>query len=224
LPPAEQTISFSESGEKMPSTDFTPEQIRAREAAILDQPPRIAPLKPEEFTPEVRKITDDLQRAVGVEPDGNVPAFIATMLRHPRLHQAHTDLALVLMRGTLSDRDRELAVLRVGWLCQAPFEWAAHVRTTKRMKALTDEEIARVTIGSSAPEWEEHERAVLKAVEEMFGNAMISDQTWATLAKRWSEQQLLELPLLIGQYQGVAYIQNSLRNELMPGDVGLTAR
>jgi alkylhydroperoxidase family enzyme len=213
------------------STDLTApsgsvaERVRAREAEIIDKPPRIAPLKPEEFTPEVRQITDDLQRAVGLEPNGQVPDFVATMLRYPALHHAHTELALMLMtKGTLSDRDRELAVLRVGWLCQAPFEWNAHVNVGKRLAGITSEEIERVTIGSSAPGWDEHDRAILRAVEEMHDDAMISEETWTILAKRLDEKQLLELPILVGQYQGVAFIQNSLRVTLMPGDIGLTAR
>lgn len=197
--------------------------VRAREAAITGQPPRIAPLAPEEFTPEVRAITDNLQRAVGIEPNGLVPEFMATMLRYPSLNEAHTNLALRLMKGALSDRDRELAVLRTGWLCQAPYEWNAHVNIGKRI-GLTSEEIERVTAGSSAPGWSDEDRAILKAVEELFADAMISDETWATLSTRLTQQQLLELPVLIGQYQGVAYLQNSIRTRLMPGDIGLSAR
>ena len=53
---------------------------------------------------------------------------------------------------------------------------------------------------------------------------MISDQTWATLAKTYNEPQLLELPILIGQYLGVAYLQNSLRVVLPEGYQGLRAR
>ena len=201
------------------------ERVRAREAEIIDKPPRIAPLTPAEFTPEVRRITDDLQRAVGIEPNGLVPDFVATMLRYPLLHQAHTDLALVLMtRGALSDRDRELAVLRVGWLHQAPFEWNSHVHIGKRLAGLTSEEIERVTVGPSAPGWNDADRAILRAVDEMHDDGMISEETWAELASRLDDKQLLELPVLVGHYVGVAFLQNSLRASLMPGDVGLTAR
>lgn len=207
------------------SASAVEERTRAREAIILDLPPRIPPLKPEEFTDEVRKMTDDLQIAVGLVPNGKVPDFVATMLRYPLLHQAHTELALVLMtKGALSDRDRELAVLRVGWLCQAPFEWNSHVTIGKRIAGLTSEEVERITVGSAAPGWSDDDRAILAAVEEMFDNAMISEQTWTALAGRLDEKQLLELPILVGQYQGVAYLQNSIRASLMPGDVGLTAR
>jgi hypothetical protein len=53
---------------------------------------------------------------------------------------------------------------------------------------------------------------------------MISDATWRTLAKRLDERQLIELPIVVGQYQTVAYYQNSLRLRLHTGNLGLMAR
>jgi alkylhydroperoxidase family enzyme len=96
-----------------------------------------------------------------------VPELVITLLRHPDLYQRITELAVQLLgRGVLTPRDRELAVLRVGWLCQAPYEWGEHVRIAKQV-GLTSEEIERVTQGSSAPGWTKHEAAVLRAVEEL---------------------------------------------------------
>jgi 4-carboxymuconolactone decarboxylase len=57
-----------------------------------------------------------------------------------------------------------------------------------------------------------------------LGDAMISDETWDVLAKTYDEAQLLELPILIGQYLGVAFLQNSLRVVLPEGYQGLRAR
>ena len=69
-----------------------------------------------------------------------------------------------------------------------------------------------------------HAQAILRAAEELFADAMISDETWATLSKRLDDRQLIELPILIGQYQAVAYYQNSLRLRLHNGNLGLKAR
>jgi len=54
--------------------------------------------------------------------------------------------------------------------------------------------------------------------------AMISDATWLTLTRRLDERQLIELPIIVGQYQTVAYYQNSLRLRLHTGNLGLKAR
>jgi len=153
-----------------------------------------------------------------------LPPMIATMLRHPGLFGRHVDIsAELLRRGTLSARDRELVVLRVAWLCQAPFEWGEHVHIAKTA-GISSEEIERITQGSDASGWSEHDRALLRAVEELRAAAMISDATWATLAQRYEERQLIELPLVVGQYQTIAYYQNSLRVSLHDGNVGLKSR
>ena len=78
--------------------------------------------------------------------------------------------------------------------------------------------------GPDAPGWTDHERALLAAVGELHGNAMISDATWDKLAETLSHAQMLEVPVLVGQYQATAYMQNSMRLPLRPGNPGLAAR
>jgi alkylhydroperoxidase family enzyme len=154
----------------------------------------------------------------------NLPEIMRTMLKHPQLFARQAEIGIQLLaRGALSGRDRELAILRIGWLCQAPYEWGEHVHVAKKV-GITSEEIERITHGSAAPGWTEHEQAILRAVEELRAHAVISDATWTTLAKRLDERQLIELPIVIGQYQSVAYYQNSLRLRLHEGNLGLKAR
>ena len=153
-----------------------------------------------------------------------LPEIVLTMLRHADLFTLHTDVGLQLLaRGALSFRDREFAVLRIAWLCQAPYEWGEHVLVGKRF-GLSSEDIACVIKGPDADGLDEHESALLRAVDELHGDAMISDATWLTLAKRLDERQLIELPIIVGQYQTVAYYQNSLRLRLHTGNAGLKAR
>jgi hypothetical protein len=52
---------------------------------------------------------------------------------------------------------------------------------------------------------------------------MISDATWATLAETYDAARLIEVLSLIGQYQALGYIQNSLRIPLWEGNDGLAA-
>ena len=153
-----------------------------------------------------------------------LPEIVRTMLRHADLFAVHTEVGLQLLaRGALSLRDRELAILRIAWLCQAPYEWGEHVLVGKRF-GLTSDDIARVIHGPDPEGLDEHENAILRAVDELHGDAMISDATWVTLAKRLDERQLIELPIIVGQYQTVAYYQNSLRLRLHTGNAGLKAR
>ena len=113
--------------------------------------------------------------------------------------------------------------MRISWLAGAPFEWGEHVEIAKRA-GLSAEEVERITQGSSAGGWSMHDAAILRAVEELLADFAISDTTWATLARSWDEQQLIELPMMIGQYLTTAFLLNSLHVQLGAGNKGLNHR
>ena len=71
--------------------------------------------------------------------------------------------------------------------------------------------------GPDAPEWNEFEAALLRAVDELHDESCVSDETWATLVDGYDEKQLIELPMLVGQYHLVAFTMNTLRLEHEPG-------
>jgi alkylhydroperoxidase family enzyme len=77
--------------------------------------------------------------------------------------------------------------------------------------------IERVAAGPDAPGWDERQSLLLRAADELHGNARISDATWDGLARSFDEQQLIELPILVGQYHLVAFVLNSLGVEPEPG-------
>jgi alkylhydroperoxidase family enzyme len=194
-------------------------QERARMKEILGQPPRLAPRT--DLTPDERAIVAPPK---GFEDAGAVPPIFAILLHNPGLARRYIPMASQFMvDGQLAPRDRELTILRNGWLMQAPFIWGEHVQVSKKF-GVTSADIEAVTRGSSDPRWNAHDRAVLKAVEELTANSMISDPTWAELAKGMNEAQLVELPIMVGQYKSLAYFANSLRIELRSGNPGLAGR
>src|ERR1700739_2243690 len=105
----------------MDGLDRTARGVAARDAEINGRPPRIAPLRPDEIDEEAYAVVTAMRAAICGPPTRGSLECNATFLRHPQLCQAHTGLAMFLFDGALSPRDRELAVLRTGWLCQAPF-------------------------------------------------------------------------------------------------------
>lgn len=199
----------------------TPEQ---RQQEIVGTPPRVAPLDAADMSEKAREIAARLRAASGSSDTGQVPAIVATLLKHPDLYDRHLALGIALLGGgTLEARHRELAILRTGWLLGAPYEWGEHVAIAKRA-GITTGEIERVTLGSTAEGWNERDSAVLRAAEELRETAMISDGTWSRLAAFMDERQLIELPYLIGNYTKVAYLQNALKFRLGPANPGLSAR
>jgi alkylhydroperoxidase family enzyme len=69
---------------------------------------------------------------------------------------------------------------------------------------LTDEEIGRIAYGPDAPFWSELDAAMLRAVDELIADAMVADDTWATLAETFDEQQLMDLVFTVGAYELLA--------------------
>ncbi len=170
------------------------------------------------------KQVNEIPAGVLTELLAKLPEIVRTMLRHPDLFARQVDIGIQLLaQGTLEARDRELCILRIGWLCQAPYQWGEHVIIAKK-SGLETADIERIISGSGAPGWNEREQALLGATEELHENSMISDATWATLEKYLNTQQLIELPVVVGQYQTVAYYQNSLKLRLHEGNLGLRAR
>lgn len=203
---------------------LTEAEIDAREAEILGKPQRIAPLSSDEFDEDSRALVIAIRESAGVTEHSRIPPVFATMLKHPDLYRRTLEMGIQLMgKGELPAREREFAVLRVGWLCRAPFEWGQHVEIAKRVGVHADE-IERVTQGPSAPGWTEHEAAIIRGVDELLSNQMISDETWDVLAKTWNERQLMEFPTLVGTYVTTAYTQNALRIRLNPNNRGLRHR
>ncbi len=198
----------------------------AREQYISGRPPRLSPLPAGERSERQQQLLEQMGMVVvdGVRKERTDRAALEILLRHAELYEAHMAVAQkFLSDGEMSIRDRELAILRLAWLSQAPFEWGSHVEIARR-NGVTSEEIARAIEGSSAAGWTERDRAIVRAMEELHFDSMITDETWADLQAFYDDKKLIELVILAGQYKTVAYYQNALRLPLPPNNRGLAAR
>ena len=162
--------------------------------------PRVAPLDVEELDPETRARFGE----------GPVLGIFRTLAHHPDLMKRWLVFGNhVLGKSTLPARERELVILRVGWLCQAGYEWGQHV-LIGRTAGLSDEEIERIAEGPEAGDWSAEDRWLLRATDELHGDAFIADATWQALAEAFSVQQLMDLIFTVGQYNLVSMALNSL--------------
>jgi alkylhydroperoxidase family enzyme len=119
-------------------------------------------------------------------------------------------------KNALPAREREIAVLRTGWLCRSGYEWTQHVPIGQRA-GLTDAEIAAIKVGASAESWSETDRALLTASDELHADHFISNATWAALKAHFSDKQCMDLVFTVGQYTQVSMILNSFGVQLDPG-------
>jgi alkylhydroperoxidase family enzyme len=174
--------------------------------------PRIPPLPREGRDPRTEELLAGLRGA-----DGSELNIFATLAHHPRVLKRWSAFGgTLLYAGTLSHRDRELLIMRTAWHCGAHYEWGQHVAFA-RAAGLSDEDIARIAEGPDAEGWSAEDAALLRAADELHDHARIDDATWASLAGRYDEQQLIELCMVVGQYHLVAFTLNSLGVQPEPG-------
>jgi alkylhydroperoxidase family enzyme len=123
----------------------------------------------------------------------------------------------VLFKSTIPAREREIAILRTGWLCQSEYEWAQH-EVIGTEAGLTPEEIQRIKKGPEA-EWSALDKLILTATDELYHDKKISDSTWIALTSHWNDQQMMDLVFAVGQY---TLVSMALRTFGVPLDDFLT--
>jgi 4-carboxymuconolactone decarboxylase len=176
--------------------------------------PRIRPLTPSEWNDETREQMQTLRR------DGQVYNIFSTLAWHPQLLKRWLVFGNhVLAKSSLSPREREIVILRMGWQCGAEYEWGHHVAIGKQA-GLSDDDIRRIAAGPDAPGWDAFEAMLLRAVDELNVNTCIGDATWNALAARYNTQQLLDLIFTAGQYKMVSMALNSAGVQLEEGFEG----
>ncbi|MGE3447518.1 MAG: carboxymuconolactone decarboxylase family protein [Microbacteriaceae bacterium] len=166
--------------------------------------PRIAPAPEAGNRPDVQQILDRAERLTGGA--GNVNR---TLARHPGLFRHYAGfVGKLLWAGKLPPRDRELAIMRVAWLCRSAYEWGQHHRIGMDA-GLSEHELARVPHRDD-PRWNDADRAVLAATDELVTFHRVEQGTWDALRARFDEQQLIELVMCIGAYVMVAGFLNTV--------------
>ena len=165
--------------------------------------PRIAPLTDAELTPEAREALSALPefaRAFNIfRTQAHKPAALKAFLAWGNY--------ILGPANSLPARERELAILRTGYLCKAGYEWAQHC-VIGRQSGLTDAEIAGIKQGADAPLWSAIDAAILRACDELVRDHFVTDLTWTALAPLGDEGRI-DLVYTVGQYTQVSMLLNS---------------
>jgi alkylhydroperoxidase family enzyme len=118
-------------------------------------------------------------------------------------------------RNDLAPREREIVILRTGFLCKSGYEWTQHVRIGLR-EGLTEDEIARLKKGAGAG-WGAADAALIRASDELHADQFIGEATWAELGAHFSDKQRMDVVFTAGQYTQVSMMLNTFGVQL---DVG----
>ncbi|HEV8482804.1 MAG TPA: carboxymuconolactone decarboxylase family protein [Blastocatellia bacterium] len=154
--------------------------------------------------------------------DGQIYNIFGTLARHPLLLKRWLVFGShILSKSTLPAREREIAILRMGWLCRAEYEWGHHVAIGKNA-GLSADDLDRVAKGPDASGLDPFESTLIRAVDELHANSFIGDSTWRALAERYTTEQLMDLLFTAGQYKMVSMVLNSLGVQLEEGFEGFS--
>lgn len=189
-----------------------------------EQKPRIDSLLPSEWD-------DEILDALGAFPHGlkfvlngweegelaRGANMLGSFARYPALAKGF--LAFnnhVAANSTLTARERELLILRTGWIRKCPYEFVMHIILGRRA-GLSDEEIDRTQQGPDASGWSAEDADLLRAADELLLDARISDGTWDRLSRRYDHHQMMDIVFAVGCYDIVAMATNSFEVPLEPG-------
>lgn len=169
------------------------------------QSPRIAPAEPP-FAPEIAAALERIM------PKGVPPlSLFTTLARNPRVFGRFMAGGL-LDPGTLTLRQREIAIDRVCAACACEYEWGVHIAFFGERAGLDAEQRrAIVQETSEASCWAEDERAIIALVDALHDSAEVPEALWHRLTGLFSEEQILELLVLTGFYHTVSFVANGLR-------------
>lgn len=119
-----------------------------------------------------------------------------------------------LDEGKLDPKLRELAILRAGYLCRAPYEVSQHVSFGRRV-GLSDSQIRGVAEPNHAL-FAPKEMAVLAFAGELTSGARVSDAPYSAVAEFLNDEEIVELILVIGYYNMVSRALNALEVDIDP--------
>jgi alkylhydroperoxidase family enzyme len=172
--------------------------------------PRISPLKDEEFSEDQKTLLEPF--------GGRVLNIFRTLVRMPKAFEAFNRWGgyVLSRRNSLPPRERELVILRTGFLCKSGYEWTQHVKIAKR-EGVSDDEIARIKQGAAGA-WSDADAALLRACDELHADQFIADATWAALSAHFSEAHRMDVVFTVGQYTQVSMMLNSFGVQLEDGE------
>jgi hypothetical protein len=118
-------------------------------------------------------------------------------------------------------RDQELAVLRIGGRCRAEYEFGQH-SIYGQQHGLSPDEITRLNRGPDDPGWPPHDAVILRAVDELYDDNVLSEETWDALSDTYPVPQLIELLSVIGRYWTVSVVAQLTRGTARAWGSGLS--
>lgn len=150
------------------------------------------------------------------------------LMNHPQLAEKLNSTVIALVSfideksgvKDVSDRLREVIIMRVSWKAHCDYEWSQHYLASLFF-GLTEQELFAIRDWKNASCFSECEKSVLSAVDELLDNKKIPDLIWHQLRHHFkTDKALIELVTCIGNWHMFALILNGLA---VPLDEGMNS-
>jgi alkylhydroperoxidase family enzyme len=180
---------------------------------------RLRQVSKHEASPAVLKIYQELfgDRDPVAQPGtatGTPGDYWTTYALVPEILIASRDSLMGMLQPgrALDARYRELAILRAGIVGDSRFEYSQHMKVA-RMVGLPEEKLAAIKGWATSDKFDDTERAVMAAADELVGRNLIEDATFAQLKRHFSDEQIMELVYVIALWRMHGLIVRALHLE-----------
>jgi len=174
---------------------------------------RLPYLSREELPEQDRELFDRISRERGGAPVGNI---FRTLANAPNLFRRFNALGGELRNGTqLDPKLRELALMTVGRLTEAEYEFVHHWNISLQV-GVRREQLEHLADFESLSLFNEQERAVMRYAAEATREVKVSDATFEALRTFLHNRRIIELVMNVAFYNAVVRILVPCKVELEP--------
>src|SRR5277367_4905245 len=133
--------------------------------------PRIQPVPLDQLSDDQKAVLEPLTN------NGKVLNIFRTLIGAPKALTAFLAWGNFILsrRNALPAREREIVILRTGFLCKSGYEWTQHVRIGLGA-GLTADECERIKQGADAG-WSVADAALIRASDELHNDQFVTDGT-----------------------------------------------
>lgn len=165
----------------------------------------------EEDHPELAEIIGQIRGA----RRGRLINVYRLLLHTPALAKAWFALNnAVRWKTGITGRLRELVIIRIGYLCDAPYILRQHIPSLGADEGVTAAECGALGDWQASSLFDGRERAVLEYADSLTQAVRAGDELFARLRVFFNESQLVELTVLIGAYNMHARVLNAFELDL----------
>lgn len=174
---------------------------------------RIAPLPMSEMREDWLQILKKLPGA-GLKGKNSPINVFGTLMYSPAIFGPFLDYWVTSkLKMSLSVREQELVILRMGFHYSCEYVWKHHVPVALEFGA-TGAEIETIQNHEIPPVFSARESALLMLTDEMTRHRTIRDEAWSEWSPELSRQDIIDLIYLVSQYVFFSLLNNSIRVEI----------